>query len=74
MGKTAIELLTDTRMIELCSFVLQVLGADEDNMGDGCSQKLASAKFLRLLLLILIPCICALILLLVILLTFVGEC
>uniref|UniRef100_A0A8C3XZ86 Corin, serine peptidase n=1 Tax=Catharus ustulatus TaxID=91951 RepID=A0A8C3XZ86_CATUS len=45
---------------------------DEDNMGDGCSQKLASAKFLRLLLLILIPCICALILLLVILLTFVG--
>lgn len=43
-------------------------------MGDGCSQKLASAKFLRLLLLILIPCICALILLLVILLTFVGEC
>uniref|UniRef100_A0A672UIJ1 Corin, serine peptidase n=1 Tax=Strigops habroptila TaxID=2489341 RepID=A0A672UIJ1_STRHB len=59
-------------MIELCSFVFQVLGADEDNMGDGCSQKLASAKFLRLLLLILIPCICALILLLVILLTFVG--
>uniref|UniRef100_A0A8B9TGG9 Corin, serine peptidase n=1 Tax=Anas platyrhynchos TaxID=8839 RepID=A0A8B9TGG9_ANAPL len=51
---------------------LLVLGADEDNMGDGCSQKLASAKFLRLLLLILIPCICALILLLVILLTFVG--
>ncbi|XP_068799068.1 atrial natriuretic peptide-converting enzyme isoform X2 [Struthio camelus] len=41
-------------------------------MGDGCSQKLASAKFLRLLLLILIPCICALILLLVILLTFAG--
>ncbi|XP_040527576.1 atrial natriuretic peptide-converting enzyme isoform X2 [Gallus gallus] len=50
----------------------RVLGADEDNVGDGCSQKLASAKFLRLLLLILIPCICALILLLVILLTFVG--
>ncbi|XP_062431504.1 atrial natriuretic peptide-converting enzyme isoform X4 [Rhea pennata] len=50
----------------------QVLGTNEDNMGDGCSQKLASAKFLRLLLLILIPCICALILLLVILLTFVG--
>ncbi|KAJ7400716.1 hypothetical protein BTVI_102895 [Pitangus sulphuratus] len=50
----------------------RVLGTDEDNMGDGCSQKLASAKFLRLLLLILIPCICALILLLVILLTFVG--
>uniref|UniRef100_A0A8C6NA18 Uncharacterized protein n=1 Tax=Melopsittacus undulatus TaxID=13146 RepID=A0A8C6NA18_MELUD len=61
-------------MIEMCSFVFQVLGADEDNMGDGCSQKLASAKFLRLLLLILIPCICALILLLVILLTFVGAC
>ncbi|KAM7051754.1 atrial natriuretic peptide-converting enzyme isoform 1-T1 [Acridotheres tristis] len=50
----------------------RVLGTDEDNMGDGCSQKLASAKFLRLSLLILIPCICALILLLVILLTFVG--
>nr|XP_030126870.3 atrial natriuretic peptide-converting enzyme [Taeniopygia guttata] len=50
----------------------RVLGTDEDDMGDGCSQKLASAKFLRLLLLILIPCICALILLLVILLTFVG--
>ncbi|XP_059326011.1 atrial natriuretic peptide-converting enzyme isoform X2 [Ammospiza nelsoni] len=50
----------------------RVLGTDEDSMGDGCSQKLASAKFLRLLLLILIPCICALILLLVILLTFVG--
>ncbi|XP_069057747.1 atrial natriuretic peptide-converting enzyme isoform X2 [Pleurodeles waltl] len=41
-------------------------------MGDGCSKKLASAKYLRLLLLVLIPCICALILLLVILLTFVG--
>ncbi|XP_053110342.1 atrial natriuretic peptide-converting enzyme isoform X2 [Hemicordylus capensis] len=41
-------------------------------MEDGCSQKLASAKYFRLLLLILIPCICALILLLVILLTFVG--
>ncbi|XP_065454190.1 atrial natriuretic peptide-converting enzyme isoform X19 [Chrysemys picta bellii] len=50
----------------------RVLGTDEDNMGDGCSQKLASAKYLRLLLLILIPCICALILLLVFLLTFVG--
>nr|XP_028600950.1 atrial natriuretic peptide-converting enzyme isoform X1 [Podarcis muralis] len=46
---------------------------DEDNMEDGCSQKLVSAKYLRLLLLILIPCICALILLLVILLTFVGA-
>ncbi|KAG8453642.1 hypothetical protein GDO86_000322 [Hymenochirus boettgeri] len=50
----------------------RVFGADEDNMGDGCSQKLASAKYLRLFLLILIPCVCALILLLVFLLTFVG--
>ncbi|XP_053314401.1 atrial natriuretic peptide-converting enzyme [Spea bombifrons] len=50
----------------------RVFGADEDNMGDGCSQKPASAKYLRLLLLILIPCICAFILLLVVLLTFVG--
>ncbi|XP_040274841.1 atrial natriuretic peptide-converting enzyme [Bufo bufo] len=50
----------------------RVFGADENNMGDGCSQKLASAKYLRVLLLILIPCICALILLLVILLSFVG--
>uniref|UniRef100_A0A8C2TZC8 Corin, serine peptidase n=1 Tax=Coturnix japonica TaxID=93934 RepID=A0A8C2TZC8_COTJA len=61
-------------MVKLYSFVFQVLGTDEDSVGDGCSQKLASAKFLRLLLLILIPCICALILLLVILLTFVGAC
>ncbi|XP_062837693.1 atrial natriuretic peptide-converting enzyme [Anolis carolinensis] len=45
---------------------------DEDNMEDGCSQKLVSAKYFRFLLLVLIPCICALILLLVILLTFVG--
>ncbi|XP_071980888.1 atrial natriuretic peptide-converting enzyme isoform X2 [Engystomops pustulosus] len=52
--------------------ISRVFGADEDNMGDGCSQKLASAKYLRVLLLILIPCICALILLLVILLSFVG--
>ncbi|XP_063313991.1 atrial natriuretic peptide-converting enzyme [Pelobates fuscus] len=50
----------------------RVFGADEDNMGDGCPQKPASAKYLRLLLLILIPCICAFILLLVVLLTFVG--
>ncbi|KAM4706681.1 atrial natriuretic peptide-converting enzyme [Discoglossus pictus] len=49
-----------------------VFGADDNNMGEGCSQKLVSAKYLRILLLILIPCICALILLLVILLTFVG--
>ncbi|XP_066576828.1 atrial natriuretic peptide-converting enzyme isoform X2 [Amia ocellicauda] len=39
-------------------------------MGDACSQKLGSAKHIRLLLLILIPC--ALICLLVILLAFVG--
>ncbi|XP_061440437.1 atrial natriuretic peptide-converting enzyme isoform X2 [Rhineura floridana] len=45
---------------------------DEDNMADGCSQKLVSAKHFRILLLILIPSICALILLLVILLSFVG--
>ncbi|XP_051821180.1 atrial natriuretic peptide-converting enzyme [Antechinus flavipes] len=51
----------------------RVLGADEGSMGGGCSQKLASAKNLRLLLLVLIPCICALVLLLVILLTFVGS-
>ncbi|XP_030047209.1 atrial natriuretic peptide-converting enzyme [Microcaecilia unicolor] len=50
----------------------RVLRTDEDIMGNGCSQKLASAKYLRLFLLILIPCICLLILLLVILLTFVG--
>ncbi|XP_018098620.1 atrial natriuretic peptide-converting enzyme [Xenopus laevis] len=50
----------------------RVFGADEDNMGDGCSQKLASAKYVRILLLILIPCVCALTLLLVVLLTFVG--
>ncbi|XP_064419162.1 atrial natriuretic peptide-converting enzyme isoform X2 [Latimeria chalumnae] len=41
-------------------------------MGDDCSPKLESAKHLRLLLLILIPCICTLICLLVILLAFVG--
>nr|XP_006012285.1 PREDICTED: atrial natriuretic peptide-converting enzyme-like [Latimeria chalumnae] len=50
-----------------------VLGTDEDNMGDDCSPKLESAKHLRLLLLILIPCICTLICLLVILLAFVGS-
>nr|XP_060511085.1 atrial natriuretic peptide-converting enzyme-like [Panthera onca] len=42
-------------------------------MGDGCSQKLATANILRFLLLVLIPCICALIVLLVILLSFVGT-
>ncbi|XP_041121840.1 atrial natriuretic peptide-converting enzyme-like [Polyodon spathula] len=49
-----------------------VLGTDEDNMGDACSQKMGSAKYLRLLLFILIPCICALVFSLVILLAFVG--
>lgn len=53
--------------------LLQVLGAVDNNMGDGCSQKLATANILRFLLLVLIPCICALIVLLVILLSFVGE-
>uniref|UniRef100_A0A671DMH0 Atrial natriuretic peptide-converting enzyme n=1 Tax=Rhinolophus ferrumequinum TaxID=59479 RepID=A0A671DMH0_RHIFE len=50
-----------------------VLVADEDDMGDGCSQKLTTANVLRFLLLVLIPCICALIVLLVILLSFVGT-
>nr|XP_002709465.1 atrial natriuretic peptide-converting enzyme isoform X1 [Oryctolagus cuniculus] len=50
-----------------------VLGADDNNMGDGCSQKLATANLLRFLLLVLIPCICALIVLLVTLLSFVGT-
>ncbi|KAM5271917.1 atrial natriuretic peptide-converting enzyme isoform 2-T2 [Ctenodactylus gundi] len=43
-------------------------------MGDGCSQKLATANLLRFLLLVLIPCICALTVLLVILFSFVGTC
>uniref|UniRef100_A0A8D1AM93 Atrial natriuretic peptide-converting enzyme n=1 Tax=Sus scrofa TaxID=9823 RepID=A0A8D1AM93_PIG len=51
----------------------RVLGADASNMGDGCSQKLATVNILRFLLLVLIPCICALIVLLVILLSFVGT-
>nr|XP_055195200.1 atrial natriuretic peptide-converting enzyme isoform X2 [Nyctereutes procyonoides] len=51
----------------------QVLVAVDNNMGDGCSQKLATANILRFLLLVLIPCICALIVLLVILLSFVGT-
>nr|XP_015200674.1 PREDICTED: atrial natriuretic peptide-converting enzyme [Lepisosteus oculatus] len=50
-----------------------VLGTDEDNMGDACSQKMGSAKYLRLLLFILVPCICALICLLVILLAFEED-
>ncbi|KAJ1061193.1 hypothetical protein K5549_012216 [Capra hircus] len=50
-----------------------VLGADDDDMGDGCSQKLTTVNILRFLLLVLIPCICALIVLLVILLSFVGT-
>ncbi|KAL4618220.1 atrial natriuretic peptide-converting enzyme isoform X1 [Arapaima gigas] len=53
-------------------FASGVLGTDEDNMGDACSQKAGSAKYLRLLLFILIPCACALICVLVIFLTFVG--
>ncbi|XP_070949730.1 atrial natriuretic peptide-converting enzyme isoform X3 [Macaca nemestrina] len=52
---------------------LDVLRADDNNMGNGCSQKLATANPLRFLLLVLIPCICALVLLLVILLSFVGT-
>ncbi|PNJ32985.1 CORIN isoform 2 [Pongo abelii] len=51
-----------------------VLRADDNNMGNGCSQKLATANLLRFLLLVLIPCICALVLLLVILLSYVGAC
>uniref|UniRef100_A0A2K6KT26 Atrial natriuretic peptide-converting enzyme n=2 Tax=Rhinopithecus TaxID=542827 RepID=A0A2K6KT26_RHIBE len=47
--------------------------ADDNNMGNGCSQKLVTANLLRFLLLVLIPCICALILLLVILLSYVGT-
>ncbi|XP_030775533.1 atrial natriuretic peptide-converting enzyme isoform X2 [Rhinopithecus roxellana] len=50
-----------------------VLRADDNNMGNGCSQKLVTANLLRFLLLVLIPCICALILLLVILLSYVGT-
>ncbi|XP_065401040.1 atrial natriuretic peptide-converting enzyme isoform X3 [Macaca fascicularis] len=52
---------------------LDVLRADDNNMGNGCSQKLATANPLRFLLLVLIPCICALVLLLVILLSYVGT-
>ncbi|XP_036709076.1 atrial natriuretic peptide-converting enzyme isoform X3 [Balaenoptera musculus] len=55
------------------SLAPDVLGADDDTMGDGCSQKLATVNILRFLLLVLIPCICALIVLLVILLSFVGA-
>uniref|UniRef100_A0A8C5V8Y9 Corin, serine peptidase n=1 Tax=Microcebus murinus TaxID=30608 RepID=A0A8C5V8Y9_MICMU len=51
-----------------------VLGADENSMGDGCSQKVVTASLLRFLLLVLIPCLCALVVLLVILLSFVGAC
>uniref|UniRef100_A0A8C9DTE9 Atrial natriuretic peptide-converting enzyme n=1 Tax=Prolemur simus TaxID=1328070 RepID=A0A8C9DTE9_PROSS len=50
-----------------------VLGADDNTMADGCSQKLVTANLLRFLLLVLIPCLCALIVLLVILLSFVGT-
>ncbi|XP_007180813.1 atrial natriuretic peptide-converting enzyme isoform X3 [Balaenoptera acutorostrata] len=55
------------------SLAPDVLGADDDTMGDGCSRKLATVNILRFLLLVLIPCICALIVLLVILLSFVGT-
>ncbi|KAM6440612.1 atrial natriuretic peptide-converting enzyme isoform 4-T4 [Liasis olivaceus] len=61
---------------DLCRHVRpaeRVPGTAEDKMEDGCSQKLASAKYFRLSLLILIPCICSLILLVVILLSFVGT-
>nr|XP_012626327.2 atrial natriuretic peptide-converting enzyme-like isoform X1 [Microcebus murinus] len=51
----------------------RVLGADENSMGDGCSQKVVTASLLRFLLLVLIPCLCALVVLLVILLSFVGT-
>ncbi|ELK33632.1 Atrial natriuretic peptide-converting enzyme [Myotis davidii] len=53
--------------------VKKVLGAEEDAVGDGCSQQLTTANVLRFLLLVLVPCICALIVLLVILLSFVGT-
>lgn len=71
---SCIELLCNSQTVFRISLLLQVLVADEDNMGDGCSQKLTTANILRFLLLVLIPCICALIVLLVILLSFVGEC
>ncbi|XP_012355296.1 atrial natriuretic peptide-converting enzyme isoform X3 [Nomascus leucogenys] len=51
-----------------------VLIADDNNMGNGCSQKLATANLPRFLMLVLIPCICALVLLLVTLLSCVGAC
>nr|KAF6430979.1 corin, serine peptidase [Rousettus aegyptiacus] len=50
-----------------------VIVSDEDNLDDGCSQKLTTTNILRFLLLVLIPCICALIVLLVILLSFLGT-
>uniref|UniRef100_A0A8C0W874 Atrial natriuretic peptide-converting enzyme n=1 Tax=Castor canadensis TaxID=51338 RepID=A0A8C0W874_CASCN len=50
-----------------------VLGINDNNMGDGCSQKRVTASLLRFLLLVLIPCICALTVLLVILLSFAGT-
>ncbi|KFO26448.1 Atrial natriuretic peptide-converting enzyme [Fukomys damarensis] len=51
----------------------RVLGVDDRDMGDGCSQKLATVNLLRFLSLVLIPCVCALVVLLVILLPFVGQ-
>ncbi|XP_027631391.1 atrial natriuretic peptide-converting enzyme [Tupaia chinensis] len=53
--------------------VPDVLGAGDSELGDGCTRDLATAPLLRLLLLVLIPCICALIVLLVILLSFIGT-
>ncbi|XP_039607330.1 atrial natriuretic peptide-converting enzyme isoform X2 [Polypterus senegalus] len=41
-------------------------------MGRACSQKLTSTKYMRLLLFILIPCLCALVCLVAMLLAFVG--
>uniref|UniRef100_A0A8C4RLK4 Corin, serine peptidase n=1 Tax=Erpetoichthys calabaricus TaxID=27687 RepID=A0A8C4RLK4_ERPCA len=55
------------------STCLRVLGTDEDNMGRACSQKLTSTKYMRLLLFILIPCLCALVCLVAMLLAFVGK-
>nr|XP_023697560.1 atrial natriuretic peptide-converting enzyme-like [Paramormyrops kingsleyae] len=54
-------------------FTNGVLGTDEDNMGDVCSQKLGSVRYLRLLLVILMPCTCALLCLLLICLALNGT-
>ncbi|KAF3825227.1 hypothetical protein GH733_005861, partial [Mirounga leonina] len=65
--------LKDPDLVILSLFFIEVLGAVDNTMGEGCSQKLATANILRFLLLVLIPCICALIVLLVILLSFVEP-